>query len=199
MSATNTTFTHAQFWVHVWGVPSEMMAKEVGEAIGHKLGRFISMDKRTWTGENAIFLRIKVEIPMDCPLRRRGHVLSPEGERIWVMMGTNYKRVQTLGKAISESKWCRIQGLELPAKSPDHHRQMSHLQPLRAILRILPPAKYSGLPQPDLPHTNISEFDPFLIPESSVQKTVGSHMETISPSIPDVVNYESADTEDTET
>lgn len=91
MTAINTKFTHAPFWIQIWGVPFDLMAEEVGEAIGRKMGHFIQIDKRTWTGDNASFLRIRVEIPIDKPLRRGGYVLSPEGHRVWVHY--KYKRL----------------------------------------------------------------------------------------------------------
>ena len=84
MTSINTKFTHAPFWIQVWGVPFDLMAEEVGKAIGKKVGHFLQINKRTWTGDNANFLRIRVEVPLDKPLRRGGYVLSPEGHRVWV-------------------------------------------------------------------------------------------------------------------
>jgi hypothetical protein len=45
MTPANLTFTHALFWIQVWGVPFDLMTEEVGEAIGHKIGRFIKVDR----------------------------------------------------------------------------------------------------------------------------------------------------------
>ncbi|GMY39379.1 putative ribonuclease h protein [Fagus crenata] len=84
MSNTNTSFSHATFWIQVWGIPFEMMTKEVGTEIGSRLGLFDSVDKRSWSSESSSNLRIRVAVPIVKPLRRGGYLLSPEGQRFWV-------------------------------------------------------------------------------------------------------------------
>ena len=84
MTPANLTFTHALFWIQVWGVPFDLMAEGVGEAIGRKIGRFIKVDRSPWFGDQASNLRIRVEVPIDKPLLRGGFVLSPDGQRVWV-------------------------------------------------------------------------------------------------------------------
>nr|POF21145.1 hypothetical protein CFP56_06946 [Quercus suber] len=46
LTASNIDFSHAPFWVQVWGLPFEMMDDEVGKELGNSLGKFIEMDKR---------------------------------------------------------------------------------------------------------------------------------------------------------
>ena len=60
------------------------MTDEVGKEIGNKLGYFIEVDKRTWQEDQAKFMRVRVDIPIEKPLRRGGHVANTEGERVWV-------------------------------------------------------------------------------------------------------------------
>ncbi len=91
LTATNTKFSKAEFWIQVWGVPFDLMAKEVSKAIGTKVGRFLKVDHRTWTGDNASFLHIRVELPIENPLRCGGHVQSPKGYRVWVQF--KYERL----------------------------------------------------------------------------------------------------------
>ncbi len=44
----------------------------------------MAADKRFEFTDSASFLRIRVEIPLDKPLRRAGYVLSLEGDRVLV-------------------------------------------------------------------------------------------------------------------
>lgn len=84
LTAATTTFTHALFWVQIWGLPFDLMDPRVGETIGHNLDNFVLVDKRSEFMDSASFLRIRVEIPIAKPLRRAGYILSPEGEQVWV-------------------------------------------------------------------------------------------------------------------
>uniref|UniRef100_A0A2N9GNM8 Reverse transcriptase domain-containing protein n=1 Tax=Fagus sylvatica TaxID=28930 RepID=A0A2N9GNM8_FAGSY len=84
LTTATTTFTHALFWVQIWGLPFDLMDPGVGETIGHNLGNFVLVDKRSEFMDSASFLQIRVEIPIAKPLRRGGYILSPEGEQVWV-------------------------------------------------------------------------------------------------------------------
>ena len=81
LSASNITFTHAPFWVQIWGHPFENLSEDVGKDLGNSLGRYLETDKRIWLTEQARFLRIQVEIPLNKPLRRGGNILSLDGEK----------------------------------------------------------------------------------------------------------------------
>ena len=56
------------------------MTDEVGKEIGNKLGHFIEVDKRSWQEDQAKFMRVRVDIPIEKPLRRGGHVANTERE-----------------------------------------------------------------------------------------------------------------------
>ena len=60
------------------------MTIAIGKGIGSKIGRVLEVDKRAMQVELAKFLRIRVEVPIDKPLRRGGVVKNEEGERVWV-------------------------------------------------------------------------------------------------------------------
>ena len=51
------------------------------------------MDKRSLQAEEAKFLRIRVEIPIDKPFRRGGNITNAEGERVWINF--KYERLPT--------------------------------------------------------------------------------------------------------
>lgn len=84
LSSTNTNFTHSPFWVQVWGLPFEYMNVEVGKELGRKLGNVIEVDKRSMQDDQVKFLRIKVDLPIDKPLRRGGYIFAYKGEQNWV-------------------------------------------------------------------------------------------------------------------
>ncbi|XP_030945895.1 uncharacterized protein LOC115970397 [Quercus lobata] len=93
LSVSNITFTHSPFWVQVWGLPFEQMSKEVGKNIGRKIGKVIEVDKWSLQADQAKFLRARVDMPIDKPLRRRGYVAIEEGGRSWVTF--KYERLPT--------------------------------------------------------------------------------------------------------
>lgn len=69
LSSTNIVFTHAPFWVQVWGLPFEFMDEEVGKDIGSTIGNFLEVDKRSWQSDQAKFMRIRVDVHLNMPLR----------------------------------------------------------------------------------------------------------------------------------
>ena len=77
--------------MQIWGLPFDLINDEVAWDIGKGLGRVIEVDSKTFTSEQARFIRIRVEIPLDKPIRRGGCVASPEGDRVRV--GFKYERL----------------------------------------------------------------------------------------------------------
>ena len=84
LTSENINFTHSPFWVQLWGLPFELMSEMVGRDIGNSMGRFIEIDKRAFQSEQAKYLRIKVDLPIDKPLCRGGNVVGIEGDKYWV-------------------------------------------------------------------------------------------------------------------
>ena len=91
MTANNIKFSHSPFWVQIWGLPFDMMTEKLGRDIGSSLGVFIIADTRSWSADQAKFMRIRVNIPIDKPLRRCGTVVNPEGEETSVFF--RYERL----------------------------------------------------------------------------------------------------------
>ncbi|XP_023874702.1 uncharacterized protein LOC111987231 [Quercus suber] len=84
LTSKNVSFSHTPFWVQIWGLPFENMSEDIGKEIGRKIGRVLEVDKRALQADQAKFLRVRVEVQIDKPLRRGGYVKNEEGERIWV-------------------------------------------------------------------------------------------------------------------
>ena len=81
LSASNIFFTHSPFWVQIWDLPFEYMSMEVGRELGNSLGKFIESDRRTGNSNQAKSMRIRVDLQLDKPLRRRGKVASVDREK----------------------------------------------------------------------------------------------------------------------
>ena len=60
------------------------MSEEVGRVLGNSIGRFIEMHKQARQSEQAKFMRIRVDLQLDKPLRKGGRVARIEGGKCWV-------------------------------------------------------------------------------------------------------------------
>ena len=52
--------------------------------MGNHIGRYVSSDKWKHHTDMARYMRVRVEVALERPLRRCGFELSPEGERVCV-------------------------------------------------------------------------------------------------------------------
>ena len=84
LSVLNISFTHSPFWVQVWGFPFENLSKEAGRDLGNSLGKYIETDKHSWLLEQAKFMRIRVDLLLNKPLRKGGNVINLDGSKTWV-------------------------------------------------------------------------------------------------------------------
>ena len=94
MTARTVTFQSIPFWVQIWGLPFDFINKEAAMDIGDGLGRVVEVDTKLFSTEQARFLRVRVEIPLNKPIRRRGFVSSPEGDKLRI--GFKYERLEGL-------------------------------------------------------------------------------------------------------
>ena len=108
MSAANIVFSHSPFWVQVWGVPFELMTEDFARDIGNRIGIFLKADKRSWQADQAKYMRVRTELPLDKPLRRGGYLMGMEGEKLWVTF--KYERLPTVcyicGRLGHDDKHC---------------------------------------------------------------------------------------------
>ena len=109
MTNFSVNFLHIPIWVEVWGLPFVFINEEAGRDIGSGIGRVVVVDDcKAITSDQARFLRIRVEMPLDKPIRRGAPVISPEVDRVWVAF--QYERLLGLcfncGFLGHESKAC---------------------------------------------------------------------------------------------
>lgn len=81
---SNNSFPHSPFWVQVWGLSFENLSEEVGRDLENSLSRYIETDKRSWLSEQAKFMSIRVDLPLNKPLRRGGNIVNLDGSKTWV-------------------------------------------------------------------------------------------------------------------
>lgn len=55
---------------------------ETSRDIGEWIRKVIEVDTTAFTLEQARFIRVRVEVPLEKPVQRRGIVSSPEGDKI---------------------------------------------------------------------------------------------------------------------
>lgn len=68
MTAHNIAFTHVPLWVQVWGLPFDLMTKEIARDIRSELGTMIMVDSKPFKSDQARFLCIRIDTPQDQPL-----------------------------------------------------------------------------------------------------------------------------------
>ena len=68
-----------------------MMSKKIGRDIGNNIGNFMAADFRSWSSDQAKFIRIQVYILLDKPLRRCKVVASPKREKFQIYF--HYERL----------------------------------------------------------------------------------------------------------
>lgn len=80
MMAHNVVFTHVPLWFQVWGLPFNLKTEEAATDIGSELGTVLMVDSKPFEFDQARFLRICINIPLNQPLRRGSPITNPEGD-----------------------------------------------------------------------------------------------------------------------
>lgn len=91
MTAKSMSFLVIPIWVQVWGLPFDLIYEEAGLDIGKGLGRVVEVDSKAIASEQARFLRIHIEIPLNKPLRKGAPIVSSDGGKVFVAL--KYERL----------------------------------------------------------------------------------------------------------
>lgn len=70
--------------MQIWGLPFEFVTPVIWEIIGKRLGDLIMVDDRINTVEMGRFIRVRVCIPLDKPLKKGGNVVVGNGVKVRV-------------------------------------------------------------------------------------------------------------------
>ena len=84
MIAASVTFQTLPIWIQIWGLPFDLLTEETGRDIGNGIGKVVEIDAMAFTTDQARFIRIRLEVPLDKPIRRGGVVLSLKGDKLRV-------------------------------------------------------------------------------------------------------------------
>nr|POE97866.1 hypothetical protein CFP56_33808 [Quercus suber] len=81
MTAFSVKFQTVLMWVQVWGLPFDLINKEAGRDIGQGIGKVIEVNCKAIATDQARFLQVRVDIPLDKPIHWGAPVLSLEGDK----------------------------------------------------------------------------------------------------------------------
>nr|POF03388.1 uncharacterized protein CFP56_60577 [Quercus suber] len=81
MTATSVSFTSMVMWIQVWGLPFDLLLEEVGRDIDSGLGEILDVDLKAFLSDQAHFIKVRVKLLLDKPLRRGEVVASPKGDK----------------------------------------------------------------------------------------------------------------------
>ena len=185
MFVSSITFLKLPFWIQVWGLLFDLINEEAGRDIGRSIGELVEVNYKAFNSDQARFLRIRLEVPLDKPLRQGGPVISSEGE----MSQVAFKYKQLVGWCFSYGQishdhkdcpspvdaeeggrpygeWLKagIRGRSVEAKGTQHHetrtQQTSRTKPHNTIS----PPKTDTPSKPDTempmePNTDISPIN----------------------------------------
>ncbi|KAK9989666.1 hypothetical protein SO802_029905 [Lithocarpus litseifolius] len=105
--------------ITIWGLSFDLINEEAGLEIGKSLGKVVEVDCKAFASDQARFLRVRVEIPLDKSVHRGGPVVNPEGDQ--TLVAFKYERLCGLcfqcGRIGHKSKECNLpsmEGEELP-------------------------------------------------------------------------------------
>ena len=63
-------FLTIPMWVQVWRLPFDLINEEAGKDIGQGIGRVIEVDWKAIASDQARFLQVRVDMPLDKPIHR---------------------------------------------------------------------------------------------------------------------------------
>lgn len=84
MTGSNIKWTHASLWVQIWGAPFDMVSPQVALEVGSRFGVVEEVERRCRQDEHNFFMRVRVALPLEKPIRKGSFIAGLDGIRSWV-------------------------------------------------------------------------------------------------------------------
>ena len=84
MTGGNIKWTYASLWVQIWGAPFDIISPRVASEVGSRLGVMEEVQRSRRKVKQNLFMRVRVAIPLEKPLRRGSFIAGSDGIRSWV-------------------------------------------------------------------------------------------------------------------
>ena len=91
MTGSNIKWTHASLWVQIWGAPFDMISPKVVSEVGSRLGVLEEVERSRRQVEQNLYMRVRVALPFEKPLRRGSFIVGSDG--IWSWVKFKYERL----------------------------------------------------------------------------------------------------------
>lgn len=78
-------------WVHVYDLPQGMIRESIMQSVGNSIGRYVKSDSKNMDGMWKQFIRIRVKMDINKPLKRRMKLKREGGE--WSWLNFKYERL----------------------------------------------------------------------------------------------------------
>ncbi|KAL8548212.1 hypothetical protein ACS0TY_007510 [Phlomoides rotata] len=99
-----------RFWIQIYGLPIGYFNETIGRALGNFVGRFLKYDASNLTSVWREFMRVRVEVNVDHPLKRFKKIKLGSGES--VMVTFKYEKLKILcficGKLDHQESSCDV-------------------------------------------------------------------------------------------
>lgn len=106
--STNVVLDCVNYWIQVHDLPCGFMTERIAEHIGNSLGIFVQNDPNNFGGNWRSYMRIRVAIDINRPLRKKLKLRQNGGEWAWVVF--KYERLYTFcyfcGRVGHSEKFC---------------------------------------------------------------------------------------------
>ncbi|KAH7855261.1 hypothetical protein Vadar_023005 [Vaccinium darrowii] len=90
----DVVFHSLECWVQIWGLPAGFITPVIGETVGNKIGNVIAVDSKAMAAGRGRFIRVRVHLSLDKPLKRGSNIVLGKGSRHW--LDYKYERVNVV-------------------------------------------------------------------------------------------------------
>lgn len=84
---------YADIWVQIYDIPRGFLSENILKSVGESMGKYIRSEAKTFEGAWKPFVRIRVSVNIEKPLKRRMRI-KREGDN-WSWMNFKYERLGT--------------------------------------------------------------------------------------------------------